>query len=137
MDPRKILLMDTGPLMDELITSIVRQIDADMEHKAWSTDRLAALDLREFICGTGCSVSITKHAGSPRDLEEFCLIQDEEDENMNVSTTSADVAESISRAFLLYHYKFYGDHMNAKFAKAMREAKRRQAKVYHLPLNKD
>ncbi|QHW35696.1 hypothetical protein GZH47_32915 (plasmid) [Paenibacillus rhizovicinus] len=130
MNPQKILQMDPGSLMDELITSIVHQVDNEIPHKSWSTDDLAALQLREYISDIGCSVSCTRFGGAPIAIQEHCSIQDDENESWSVETASPSMAESMSRAFLLFHNKFYGTHMNSSFEKKMSEAKRRPAKIY-------
>lgn len=137
MIPKKILSMETGPLMDELITSILRQIEANVQFKAWSSDKLAALELRDFISSIGCDIVCTKFAMSPADLAEYCSIQDHENKDMNVSTSAAEIPESICRAFLLYHYKFYGDHMNAKYERVLKEARSQTTKIFQLPAKRE
>lgn len=131
MTSHQILTMDTGPMMDELITKIVKEIDPEITHKPWSTDRLAALELRDFIVSIGCDINLTKFGMGPRDLEEYCQIRDESESF--VATSADNMPEAISRAFLLYHNRFFGEHVNAKYVSAMNQMKCRPAKIYPFP----
>ncbi|MFS0728363.1 hypothetical protein [Paenibacillus sp. 1P07SE] len=134
MTAHQILNMDTGPVMDELITSIVREFDEELAHQPWSTDLMAALELRTFISVIGYDVSLIRLAEAPRDLNECVEIMNQE-EGSSVSISAAHIPEAMSRAFLLFHYKFFGNHRNIKDGQAMGTGMRRQrpAKIYPWP----
>jgi hypothetical protein len=115
--------MKPGEVMNALITSVVRKMDKDIEHNEWSTKASAALELREFVSATGIIVCNVKQTGAPLPIEEYCSMADIDEDNRTVSYASSQFAESLTRTFLLYHYGFYGEHLNAEYEEEIRKAR--------------
>lgn len=112
----EILNLKSGPELDAQVTIAMIDTTGEQAHlKPYSSDPLAALELREFIAEAIGTVGLAKHGGGPILISEYCRIADIEDESSFVEIETGSWMKSLCKAFLLFTNGIYGYHENPEY----------------------
>lgn len=135
MISRTILHMRQGFEMNEAVTEQLRVIFTNMECKAWSTDPLAAVELRDLIGGFGYNVN-QLHRGRPDfyEIQNVCTIQDADNVELRTEYGARSWIESLCKCFLLFRHGHHGTYLNVELDAVIKTSKpSTTAQIYRFP----